>query len=228
MEYHFNVEVATEFDVNSSIFMQNIVYWCLHNEANNKNFLNGRHWTYNTNEAFRKLFPFWSKGQIERIISKCVSSNLLLVEINNTDNMDRTRSFALTDYAISIYRKQEMQIPKMGRTFPENEKCYKETDRKPNGKQGDNTPSDELWFGTSQLVHMTKTDYEKLLLAAPKEAVMDKIENLDCGIANGDSKYTKKKNHYRTILNWLRGDGLLYEQNEKKNQSFDFDAEGLL
>ena len=40
----------------------NLAYWIRHNEANGLHYHDGRTWTFNSVEAFTKLFPFWSRG----------------------------------------------------------------------------------------------------------------------------------------------------------------------
>lgn len=132
MEYHFNLELAEQYGLSEAVFMHNIVFWCWKNECNGTGFRDGHYWTYNTNDALRKLYPFWSKGQIERIIAKCVENGLLLVKINNKKAMDRTRSFACTEIVKCIYRKREMDLSESEKPFPGNEKCFnKETDNRP-------------------------------------------------------------------------------------------------
>lgn len=140
LQYYFDVSLAEKYSVEEAIFIHNIAYWCWKNECNGKNIHDGVAWTYNTTAALTKLFPFWSKGQIERIIKKCTEHGLLLVSINNQKAMDRTRSFAITETVKCIYRNQEMDLPKSGNSFHENEKCYKETNNKPNSNTNNAEP----------------------------------------------------------------------------------------
>lgn len=132
MQYYFDVGLAERYSVDEAIFVHNIAYWCWKNECNGKNIHEGTAWTYNTTAALVKLFPFWTKSQIERIIKKCVEHGLLLVCINNQKAMDRTRSFAITEIVKCIYRNREMDFTESGKPFYENANCYNETDNKPN------------------------------------------------------------------------------------------------
>ena len=141
MQYYFDVELAERYSVDEAVFVHNIAYWCWKNECNGKNMHDGVAWTYNTTTALVKLFPFWTRSQIERIIKKCVEHGLLLVSINNKKAMDRTRSFAITENVKCIYRNREMDFTESGKPFTDSEKCYKETDNKPNS----NTDSMELF-----------------------------------------------------------------------------------
>ncbi|MCD8355971.1 MAG: hypothetical protein LUE11_05320 [Clostridia bacterium] len=140
MQYYFDVGLAERYSVDEAIFVHNIAYWCWKNECNGKNIHEGTAWTYNTTAALVKLFPFWTKSQIERIIKKCVEHGLLLVCINNQKAMDRTRSFAITEIVKCIYRNREMDFSESGKPFNENEKCYKETNNKPNSNTDSTEP----------------------------------------------------------------------------------------
>ena len=123
MQYYFDVELAERYSVDEAVFVHNIAYWCWKNECNGKNMHDGVAWTYNTTAALVKLFPFWTRSQIERIIKKCVEHGLLLVSINNKKAMDRTRSFAITENVKCIYRNREMDFTESGKPFTDSEKC---------------------------------------------------------------------------------------------------------
>lgn len=92
----FNVEVATYLkNVNEAIFIHNIAYWVFHNKANNKNFNNGYYWTYNTQNAFVELFPFWTRNQIRTIIKNLQNKNILLISEFNKMKYDQTNWYTL-------------------------------------------------------------------------------------------------------------------------------------
>lgn len=57
-------------------------------------------------------------------------------------------------------------------------------------------------------IKVTQKEYEKLIKFAygDKELVHKKMLSLETGIVNGNKKYTKFKNHYMTIRNWLSND----------------------
>ena len=96
------------------------------NECNEKNFADGRYWTYNTAKALSKLFPFWSVGQINRIVKKCEEHGLILTRTSNKKAMDKTRNFTITDFVKSIYRNRQMDLSESQKPFDETGKCYKE------------------------------------------------------------------------------------------------------
>ena len=102
-EYHFNTEAARLYGVNEAIFLHSLAFWVEKNRANGKHLHDGRYWTYNTQEAFAELFPFWTKRQIERIIASCNDQKAILIDNFNSDKTNRTKWYALTDAAMNIY-----------------------------------------------------------------------------------------------------------------------------
>ena len=68
IKMQFNPEIAKDIGVEEAIMYSNIEFWCEKNKANNKNFHDEAYWTYNSMEAFKILFPFWTVRQIERIL----------------------------------------------------------------------------------------------------------------------------------------------------------------
>src|SRR5580704_16793914 len=96
MEHHFNVEIAKQYGTDVAIFLQNIAFWTLKNLANNHHLHDGRYWTYNTQEAWTILFPYWTRQNIRTIILKCIQNDLLIKANYNVNPVDKTSWFALT------------------------------------------------------------------------------------------------------------------------------------
>jgi len=65
----FNPTIAKELGVDEAIMFSNIRFWVEKNKANEKHKHNGDYWTYNSMKAFAKLFPFWTKKQVRRILN---------------------------------------------------------------------------------------------------------------------------------------------------------------
>lgn len=103
MDHSFNATVASEFSVDVSVFLQSIAFWTKTNAANERNFFEGRFWTYNTLCALGKLFPYYTIKQLRRIIKQCVDAGLLHVGNFNKSAYDRTKWYSLSDRALSYY-----------------------------------------------------------------------------------------------------------------------------
>ena len=134
-EYHFNAELAQRHGVNGAIFLHAMAFWIAKNQANGRHFHEGRTWTYNTLEALAKLFPFWTRRQVERIVAKLKEDGVLLTGNFSQDKTDRTVWYALADSVLEVYGllaspispDGEMHFTKPGEPFPDSVKCNKET-----------------------------------------------------------------------------------------------------
>jgi hypothetical protein len=153
MNHMFNVEIATKYDLNISVFMCHIKFWTLTNLANKRNIHDGLCWTYNTLDAFGRIFPYWSRRQLETIINNAIAHRLIKKGNYNKSKYDRTCWYALTidSYEffpelkdpellklliLPISRKCEIYFTEVGNVFHENvtpipdKKPDKKTDKK--------------------------------------------------------------------------------------------------
>ena len=117
MDHNFNIDIAKKYGVNEAIFIHNLYFWIKKNKANGKHLYDGKTWTYNSTAAFEELFPYWSRQQIDRIITKLRKEGLVFLGNHNKVKFDRTRWFALSESIIafyecdkSIYRNQEIHL----------------------------------------------------------------------------------------------------------------------
>ena len=95
--------VAVRYGLEEAIFLDTIAHWVRVNRAEERNFRDGRWWTYNTIKAFDELFPWWSSKQIRRIITSCKEQGALLTGDYNQDRRDRTVWYTLGDEALELY-----------------------------------------------------------------------------------------------------------------------------
>jgi hypothetical protein len=106
-----NLALAVKFGTNESLFLTNLCYWIEKNKANRVHFHDGHYWVYNTMEAWAELFPYFSKDQIRRLISKMKSRKILLVGVYNRIHYDRTQWYSVSDEVMALYlggfRKEE-------------------------------------------------------------------------------------------------------------------------
>ena len=80
MTYQFDTDIAALYGVDESIMIANLQFWIRKNEANGKHFHDGRFWTYNSIDAFTKLFPFWTARQIRRILKSLEEKGVIVVK----------------------------------------------------------------------------------------------------------------------------------------------------
>lgn len=93
----FNAEVACVVGVNGAIMMQNIAFWVEKNRANEKNFHDGKYWTYNSVTAFAKIFRFWTERQIRRILDNLERDGYIATGNYNKNVFDMTKWYTLTE-----------------------------------------------------------------------------------------------------------------------------------
>lgn len=122
MQHHFNVEIAKIFGVNVAIFLDHMAFWITKNMANNRHYHEGTYWTYNTIEAYKELFPYWTTRQMRGVIDKCIKYGLILESNYNITTYDRTKWYALTEESakllnISICQKGQMDSSKLTNGF---------------------------------------------------------------------------------------------------------------
>lgn len=102
MQHHFNTEIAKKYDIVTAVILDNLFYWIEKNRANNKNFVDGRYWTYNSKKAMSELFPYLTPRQLDYATKKMQDNGIILIANHNTDKSDRTLWYAITDYGYSI------------------------------------------------------------------------------------------------------------------------------
>lgn len=95
--FSFDVQTATDYGVDEAIMIQNFIFWIEKNLAGGRHYHDGRTWTYNTQEAFTFLFPFWSYKQIRRIVDSLIKQNVLITGNYNKHSFDRTLWYAFKD-----------------------------------------------------------------------------------------------------------------------------------
>lgn len=83
-------QLATLIGLNEAMVLQQIHYWVEINKKADKNFHEGKYWTYNSIEDWHKEFPFWSESTVKRILAKLRKSNLLITGNFNKQRRDRT------------------------------------------------------------------------------------------------------------------------------------------
>lgn len=95
--YSFYTDDAKKYGAEEAIFLYNIRFWITHNVANKRHYHDGKYWTYNSQEAFTKLFPFWSRRQIQRIIKNLKEKGAIVEGNFNKKQYDQTKWYALSN-----------------------------------------------------------------------------------------------------------------------------------
>lgn len=118
MNHSFDVDIATRYGLQEAVFIENIRFWVLKNKANKKHFHKGKYWTYNSAKAYAELFPYWSRQQVERIISKLKDAGVLEVDHFSQNTYDRTNWYTLNEEMLSSNsRNGDIEIDESSNTY---------------------------------------------------------------------------------------------------------------
>ncbi len=240
MDHSFNVQVAKHYGVNEAIMLNNLYFWVEKNRANKKNFHDGRYWTYNSQEAFTELFPYWSRHKIQRILSSLEQSGLILKGNYNKNNYDRTTWYSLTDQALNIYQQPIVQNCTMDRGDSHNGSCETAQpipDSKPNSKQ-DSTDSPAAKNGNvpySEIVSLynntCSTTQVKKISANRRKHIGARWKQYDCSLdafkelftntANSDFLNGTNKRNWSADFDWLMNEDNMAKVLEGKYENKD-------
>lgn len=99
--------VARRFGLEEAALLDSMVFWWRTNKANNRNFRDGRWWTFNSVKALAEIFPWWSEKQVRRILANCVEQGALIEGAYNTEPRDRTKWYSPGDELLALYGEAE-------------------------------------------------------------------------------------------------------------------------
>lgn len=131
MNHYFDIEQAEKYGIPAAILLTNFAHWIVKNRSNDKHYLEGRTWTYNSVSAFKELFPYMGIKQIRAALDKLVTEGVLLKRDWNEGKADRTLWYAFRDEEAFIgpighLPKKANGVPKRGEACAEKGKCTKE------------------------------------------------------------------------------------------------------
>lgn len=245
MNYCFDVDVAKEYGVEEAIVIYNFQFWINKNIANKTNFKNGHYWTYNSVDALNKLFPFWSSGQIRRIIKSLVDKEILLKEKLDCNKYNQTCWYAFKNEQKWICNSVNIDLLISANGDDENNKCKTDINQIKNKYICESLKSENELFGglnditaprEQQAVLPTQNSAEKknskgkLLPEGwyPKESTIAKLKEkgvivdkaIDKFINSCIAKGYKYVDFDRAILSWdWEKNGLVIKGNNVKTDN---------
>ena len=215
MTYLFDAEIAALYGVDEAIMIYNLSYWIRKNQANKKHFYEGRYWTYNTAEAFAKLFPFWSAGQIRRILNSLEKKDVIVTGNFNPSAYDRTTWYAFSDsflklvdgdYEINkcISRNQQMEETKSENDIYIDNKANINTNNNTDNNR-DNIPAEDCGLFPTEITSVKREKKGKKILfeESPyfdKDLFKEQFKGTDYEVADLDY-------YYEAIKNWSASGG---------------------
>lgn len=156
--YSFDTEHAKNYGTNEAVILYNIIFWVKKNKANNKHLHHGKHWTYNSIQAFNELFDFLTKDQVRRCMERLEAKRAIIKDNFNENSYDRTLWYTLSD---ELYKKYighiENHLAKMPNADGENAKCH--LAKMPNGAGENATPIPDINTDFKQAVKKHTQEY---------------------------------------------------------------------
>ena len=133
------------------------------------------------------------------------SSNIIAI-VKNTKAQSKAQSKALD-------KAMQKHSTKQGQSTVSIDKPIKPNNNKPINSKEMKTINDDYDLEDPDLVlvfdgvvKLNCYQFDTLLMTYSKEAIDRKVTSLSAGIHNKDKKYLGYKDHYRTLLNWLKND----------------------
>ncbi len=104
---NFSEQLWIDFDLEVAIFLENLVSWIRFNASKDnpeqRNFHEGRYWSYNSYPQLAKLFSGWTSKTMRTIITRCIKHELILVGNFNKKKYDNTNWYTLSDKALAYF-----------------------------------------------------------------------------------------------------------------------------
>lgn len=181
MFFQFDSELARLYGVDEAIFIHNLYFWLRHNEATGTNIIeyNGEKkvWSYHSKEAFCKVFPFWNRRQIERVIDSCRRKELILTAVISELKLGKTLCYTLTQKVYDYYTKTCNCNTEKRQYTKDNIKYNKkyESDKHPRG----DVSKDAKAYGPHKWIYLTDRELDALIEDFGEVAVAKAVQYID-------------------------------------------------
>ena len=101
--------LARALGLADAVVVQQIHYWLMENARHERNFINGRYWTYNSVESWRKQFSFLTEWGIRYVFDRLKKGGVLETQKLSEDKRDRTLYYTLNYDRIDDLLEQEAE-----------------------------------------------------------------------------------------------------------------------
>lgn len=221
--HSYNVSVAADTkNINAAVIFQNICFWVEQNYANERNFINGKYWTYNTVKAFRTMFPEMTANQISYALQKLEEKGYIESAFLCEDTRDRTKWYTVCDFDRWIHIQKSnsensdmaMENSNMAKENSEmfnnniNNIDYDTDNNRSNKNQADNKPTDNYHMAETLSNDNAEADtisLKKSLPSSDKKKTKSELMELEVDMcrrfANIGSQYDVSNTALKNIVN---------------------------
>lgn len=109
ISYNFDVDDAVKYGVDEAILLSNIRYWVFANQAKNRNFKLGKYWTYNSAEALTRLYPFWTRRKIARLLQR-LEVREAIISTKESRGGDQTKWYTINELKALVNSDQRALV----------------------------------------------------------------------------------------------------------------------
>lgn len=201
MIYSFDGAIANEVGVSAAVVFHHIAHWIKFNEVHEQNFINGKHWMYDTVANMQRFLNFYTDRTIKNSIGKLVEAGYLVRDNLSRDKYNHTKWYALTEKGMayanlnntqkSKFDREKISQSRKGKNFPIGDEKFSQStiiQRNTNkGIQQSNTTADPFCTGSPALddaLHGFEEMRKKLrkpLTDRAKKLTLGKLEKLAPG-----------------------------------------------
>lgn len=121
--HSFDIEIAAQYGIEEAIIIHHFQHWISVNEKLNRNFIEGRTWTYQTQEEIAAHFPYLNKRKVKYTIERLIKKEILLTGNFNKKKMDKTLWYTFKNKEIltkdKIVPSKDKIVPPIPESKPE-------------------------------------------------------------------------------------------------------------
>ena len=222
----FESVVAEEFGMAAAVIFNHIGYWWDYNVDQEKNFKDGRYWTYDTVKTYQKKFPYLTERQIRIAIQSLIDGGMLLKGCFNSDPHDRTTWYSLTEKGEAVWKNSRLRdvirengsyahvtsevTPTSHRsdadvncTYTHKDITHNDTDYVDDFAKSSSRAlrKTKKAYGEFQNVKLTDAEYSRLVNDYGEDTTMEAIKFLDEYLE--EKPGYKTKSHNLTLRRWV-------------------------
>jgi len=126
MHHSFDVDHAAEYGIEEAILIHHFRHWIAINKRMGKNFIDGRTWSYQTQEyLLANFFYHKNRHKVSRLLKSLIDQGVLLKGNYNKSGYDRTTWFAFADEEKFLHGVKEDPdlFEPVSETLLKNEQC---------------------------------------------------------------------------------------------------------
>lgn len=203
----FNGDIAEKYGIEEAILIHHFQHWISINKRQDKNFKDGKTWTYQTmDEICATLFFMKNRFKIIHLINSLIKQKVIVKGNYNKTKFDRTVWYAFVN-------EEEFINPHCAKTH--NRTCESELPI-PDSKTDSNKEKKDIERNPFGLfIKLSLTEKEALEKEHGKESVDKMIETMNDWIeARGKSPYT---NYAAALRNWFKNGAKSHEKTNSNN-----------